>query len=118
MLLSKDIKVSNYELWTKISKSTSISDKIDMLAERLLVPAAEPWYRPIIVVAAGACTYVISLIFFQNFLPRLTPNSVIAVGLAGKRAARYGNMWKFAVVTILITGVLLPLVRELIKSLF
>jgi hypothetical protein len=60
-------------------------------------------------------TFAVILVLGQSLLPKLTPNSVIAVGLAGRRALAHSNTFRFIVFTCIISGILLPLLLELAK---
>ena len=110
--------MSRVEVLQKILAETDIVKKFDIYARQILTPSRIPWWEPIVVIACGGVTFVAVFYIGMALLPKLTPNSSIAIGLSDRRARQSMNVFKFVVWTVLVCGVLIPLIVELIKKVF
>jgi hypothetical protein len=117
-LLRGEMRLTRGEVLNKLTADTNIAAKIDMLARELLSPSQSPWWEPIVVIGAGAITFALIFIAGQGLLPKLAPNSSVAIGLANIRARRNLNTFKFIVFTLLVCGLIMPLLVEIVKKLF
>ena len=115
-VFSKKIYLSREEVLKKIISETEMTTKFDLYVTQILTPSTTPWWEPIIVIGVGAVSFSILYISGVTLLPKLTPNSNIAIGLSNRRAQRYLNTFKFIIFGILVSGILVPLVLEIIKQ--
>lgn len=65
--------------------------------------------------AGAALVFVIALTAGMLILPKFVPKSCIAVGLAKRRYLEYENLFKFLIFTLGISGLLVPIIRALLK---
>lgn len=117
-LFRRTVRLTEAEVLKNILTETNMLTKFDLLAKQLLTPSTTPWWEPIVTITAGGITYAMLFIGGMSLLPKLTPNSSIAIGLSDRRAQSYMNVFKFIVFTVLLCGIILPLLVELIKLLF
>jgi hypothetical protein len=96
----------------------NIAKKLDLLSQWQITPTDLPWWGLIAVLGgaalSAACAYAIGL----NLFPRLTPRSCIAIGLSSLRAQRYLNGFRFLIFSLLIVGIIVPVVIEIAKHFF
>lgn len=114
-LFRKGLRITEAEILQNILSTKNIGTKVDLFAKQLLSPDKTPWWEPILVISTGALTFAFVFIGCMALLPKLTPNSSIAVGLSGRRAQSYINTFKFLVFTLLLCSVLVPLLIEIVK---
>ena len=113
-ILKKDTEFSKVEILEQIFDTTNLNDKIDLLSQQILNPIKSVWWEPIVMILFGALAFAVIYFSGMNLFPRLTPNSHIAIGLANIRANKYMNAFKFVVFTLLLSGIILPLIIKLL----
>jgi len=91
-----------------------VASKVDLLARELVYPTTSPWWHPILLLAAGAAAFAIIYFTGLYLLPKLTPNSAVAIGLANKRTQQYRNVFKLLVFTVFLSGVIVPLALKIL----
>lgn len=106
------------EVLQTIKDASDASQKIDLLANWIFNPIEQPWWG--ILVGFGASAFLAGSLFIagMGLLPRLTPQSSIAIGLSSRRTQTYLNVFRFLLFSGLILGIVVPLTTELIKKLF
>jgi len=102
----------------KILAEGDIAKKLNMFASEILSPSTIPWWEPVLVISMGALTFAVLHIACMALLPKLTPASSIAIGLADKRAQGHLNTFRFIVFSLIVSGIIMPLLVELIRVLF
>jgi hypothetical protein len=115
--LSVTARLSESQVLQKLVSTNDLRAKINILATQWLTPSNDPWWHPIVVIGCGALAFAIIYTAGITLLPKLTPNSAIAIGLANRRAQQSLNTFKFIVFVLLISGILVPLLREIILRL-
>lgn len=114
-LLQTSARLSQADALKELLAQTDVNAKVNLLARQLLAPDASPWWQPILLLGTGAVSFAVLYLTGLTLLPKLTPNSSIAIGLSSRRAQAYLTAFKFVVFGLLLTGLLLPLIGELIK---
>jgi len=117
-VFKKGARLNRTDVLANILAESDMINKFDLYAKEILTPAKSPWWEPIVVMGVGAISFAVVFVCGLSLLPRLTPNSSIAIGLSDRRARRGLNLFKFVVFGILVSGILVPLVVEIIKRLF
>jgi hypothetical protein len=101
------------EAASEILGKSGIAEKFDAWIRYTLLDK-HSLLEPLIVF--GGAMLFFGLCLFGGFwlFPRLVPQSGIQIGLAGVRIARYRNLCNLIIITILLSGLLLPLIRKLL----
>ena len=100
---------------TYILSQLNLEQKFDAYV-RAMYEVESPIGSGLAIFGASIVTYVITLILCYILYPKLVPRSVISIGLAKIRIAKYQNVFRFVVFTIIISGFLLPLLYSLITK--
>lgn len=110
----RDMNLTKEQVLENIVNSPNIDKKIDLFASQVLTPSFSPWWEPIIIMGCGGITFAVSFYICLGLLPKLTPRSFIAIGLASIRFRSHQNVFKFLVFTLLFSGILVPIITNLI----
>lgn len=115
---TKDVKIDKVNLIAEIKNSKLIEDKFDKYITWVLTPdntsIAQEILRFLIPMGSLFIVYYVC----NKFLPFLTPNSAIAIGVANYRAEAAIDIFKFIVFSVLIGGIIIPGIYDIIKLLF
>ena len=97
-----------------ITSAPSIEEKFDIYVTRLYTPStsfnnstSEEIWSFVVLVTAFLSMYIAA----RYLLPKLTPNSSIAIGVAKRRAQVTLDTFKFLVFSILVAGFVIPAIR-------
>jgi len=97
----------------KITMNKSIETKFDAFVNEFYGPGLDSSIlENVISIAAGLILWITFIIIGYLFFPKLIPRSGINIGLARGRYNDYENVFKLLVFTILLSGVIIPLLRK------
>lgn len=107
--------VKTSEILKKIVSKSSIDAKFDEFVKVLFGPIERsPIFQSIFSIAGGLIVWMIGIITSMWLLPYFVPKSGICIGLSKNRYDNYINAFKLIVFTIIISGILLPVIINLI----
>jgi hypothetical protein len=99
----------------KIISQPTAEAKIDMFVRELYGPFKDnPLFEGVIQLAGGMLTMLIVVILGYMLYPKLVPRAGINIGLTSTRYAVYENTFRLVIFTIMVSGILLPLLRTLL----
>ena len=99
-----------------ILKLENIEAKLDALIEYIMTPTETAWFAMVFGLLFFGAGFVLVMLASLSLLPKLTPASSIALGLANRRAEQNENAFRFIVFSVLILGILLPAVWTIIGA--
>ena len=117
-LFTKDSRLSRAEMLEKILQETDVASKLDLFDKQMLQPSSAHWWEPIVTIAAGGMTFVVMHVIGLSIMPKLAPGSSIAIGLSNRRAEGRLNLFRFIIFTLLVSGIIIPIIRAAMIALF
>lgn len=117
-LFSAPFQEEKASLLRKMTEAATAEVKLDLYYTWALTPYNSPWYKDVAVFASSMLLFAVVYFVAKVALPKLAPNSAIAIGLASRRAVTTLDTFKFVVFTLLICGLAAPVALELLKWLF
>ncbi len=98
----------------EIKSQPEILLKFNMYLDYILNQKNGPWWIFIFSMLGGILGYVILHFIGLGLLPKLTPNSAIAIGLSNRRSQKALRVFKFIVFTVLVSGFIIPVILHLL----
>jgi hypothetical protein len=86
---------------------------MDMFAREIYSPLkGDPLSQSLLLTVGGMSVMLVVAVLCYVLYPKLVPRAGINIGLASTRYAMYENTFRLVMVTILISGILVPLIRS------
>jgi hypothetical protein len=105
----------------EIKSESEIANKIDILSTYIINPtnpinsSTTDYGTVILNIILFLVTYITLYLICLTLLPKLAPNSHLAIGLNKIRVDRYLNLFKFIVLDFLVLGLLSPIIISIIR---
>lgn len=116
-LLAKPFLLEQSKVLDSLVNTPEVGEKLNNFFKWLLTPTNSPWWEPFVILGAGAVSFAIVFVSLNRLLPKLTPNSAIAIGLTSRRAQVYLNTFKFIMFSVILM-IVLDILMELVERLF